>query len=58
MEGISPALQIKLLRTLQEREVMRVGGNSIIHVDIRIVAGANLAGFKKVSEAMLAQGLV
>ena len=37
---------------------MRVGGNSIIHVDIRIVAGANLAGFKKVSEAMLAQGLV
>ena len=26
VEGMSPALQIKLLRALQEREVMRVGG--------------------------------
>ena len=38
VEGMSPALQVKLLRVLQEHEIMRVGGNKIISVDVRIVA--------------------
>lgn len=38
---ISPALQVKLLRVLQEHEFERVGGNVTIKADFRVVAATN-----------------
>lgn len=38
---MEPPLQVKLLRALQEREIVRVGGHQAIPVDVRLVAATH-----------------
>ncbi len=38
---MSPALQVKILRTIEEQEIRRVGSNQIINIDVRILAASN-----------------
>lgn len=41
LADLPPMLQAKLLRTLQERKLRRVGGNQEVDIDVRIVAATS-----------------
>ena len=54
---VTSAMQVKLLRVLQEREIQRVGGERPVAVDVRIVAATNQLLDKLVAEGRFRQDL-
>jgi len=54
---LSPPLQAKLLRAIEERTVRRVGGNEVIGVDVRFIAATNRDLRKRVEEGTFREDL-
>jgi len=54
---MSPAMQVKLLRVIQEKEVMRVGGTQSIKVDVRFIAATNRNLQEEVKQGRFRQDL-
>lgn len=51
------AMQVKLLRVLQEKEFERVGGNEVVKIDIRVIAATNRDLLKMVQEGSFREDL-
>ena len=54
---LSPSVQVKLLRFLQEREFQRLGGNRTIQSDVRIISATNRDLENKVAEGTFREDL-
>jgi transcriptional regulator with GAF, ATPase, and Fis domain len=54
---MSPKLQVKLLRVLQEHEFQRVGGDKIIPIDIRVITATHVDLNKAVEEGRFREDL-
>jgi DNA-binding NtrC family response regulator len=55
--SMPPLLQTRLLRVLQEREVRRVGDNTPVYVNVRVVAAANEPLEKRIKEGAFREDL-
>lgn len=54
---LSPALQLKFLRVLQEREFERVGDNKPVKVDVRVIAATNAMLADKIQKGLFREDL-
>lgn len=54
---ISPSIQARMLRVLQEREILRIGGDRVINVNIRVVAATNKNLYRQVLDGHFRQDL-
>ena len=52
-----PSMQVKLLRAIQEQELIRVGGNRPIAIDVRVISATNQDLKKAVSAGLFRQDL-
>lgn len=58
VEEISPAIQGKLLRALQERQVRRIGDNKVIDVNVRILSATNKSISRLADQGLFRRDLV
>ncbi|OYW39438.1 MAG: Fis family transcriptional regulator [Hydrogenophilales bacterium 12-61-10] len=54
---MTPAMQVKLLRVLQEREVLRVGGTRAVKSDVRVLAATNRDVAEAIKQGSLREDL-
>jgi transcriptional regulator with PAS, ATPase and Fis domain len=54
---LAPEIQSRLLRVLQEREIMRIGDDKIIPIDVRIISATNRDLFKQTLSGTFRQDL-
>jgi len=54
---MSPALQVKVLRAIEEQEVRRIGSNEVIKVDLRLIAASNQNLAQAIEEGKFRQDL-
>lgn len=57
VDALTPAVQVRLLRVLQESELERVGGHRTLAVDVRIIAATNCELERAVTEGAFRKDL-